>query len=601
MKLARELAGLKSAHSQEIESLNLQILSLNQDLDRRREMLEKNAAELQASKDEIRQIRKTERALEDKARALEDDMKSTAQQSSNELRDIQEQLVDAESRCEMLKSEIKTYKESLAIAQSQLRNEQLNYQSSLDSLKTGTLSHEQLKIDLKNMEKRLEAAIKDRQGMHEQLLNANTQLISIKADCQELEIDREELNGQIKDLTSQIGARRQIDQEKVDLRVAKGRSERELKLISDERDELFAKVEELELQLEEAMSQAVADEQELEDHIVALKAQVKSLGDAREKEAQVAQREIARLEARIAELQDAQGDLIDPTELSDIKKDLQDAQARENQAKEKIRDQRQRIARLEADLKEIKAARTRNLDDTEAQIERQELHQHLMSARLQIEQMQDDAEAKDSDLKAMLVRGGELEARVKALKADRAKQNSKVAKAEEALLKSQSRLERANQKLTHMQKTWDEERNLFEQKVVQNDVLTQKEMQLVASEQQTNHKAEIKGLGKQIQWLRARISREEKFRRDLSYSKNYFLKQIQMFGKYNEMQLRMVEKMGILVDRKSRSKKPTLRVVAQAVIAIQRMKGMKEQWAVSKELKASLVRSLEKVRPSGRR
>ncbi|KAF3922652.1 hypothetical protein ABW21_db0202048 [Orbilia brochopaga] len=601
MRLAREIEALKSAHNTELASLNLQILNLNKDLDRRKEMLEKNAIELQLSNEELRQIKKNERALDDKARALEDDMRFATQKHSNELRDVQEQLSDAESRCEIMKSEIKTYKESLAIAQSQLRNEQLNYQSSLDSLKTGTLSHEQLKIDLKNLEKRLEATLKEKQGTHEKLMNATTQLTLMKTDCQELEIEREELKAQIKDMTSQISSRHRIDQEKVDLRMAKSKLERELKIVTEERDDMLAKVEDMEMQLEEAMSQAVTDEQKLEDEIAELKSQMKSLNDARDRDAQIAKRESARLEARITELQDAQMDLLDPIELTEIKKDLEDAQARENQAKEKIRDQRQRIVKLESDLRESKAARARSINDTEAQIERQDLHEHLMDARLQIEEMQAEFDTRDNDVKLMLAREKELVARMKALKADRTKLTNKVAKTEEALSKSQSRLERAHEKLVHMQKTWDDERNLFEQKVVQNDVLTQKEMELVASEQQKNHKAEIRGLGKQIQWLRARIERETKFRRDLSYSKNYFLKQIEMFGRYNELQLRMVEKMGILVDRRSRTKKPTLKVVAKAVIAIQRMKRMGGQWAEAKDLKASLVKSLEKVRPTGRR
>lgn len=35
----------------------------------------------------------------------------------------------------------------------------------------------------------------------------------------------------------------------------------------------------------------------------------------------------------------------------------------------------------------------------------------------------------------------------------------------------------------------------------------------------TRHDKEILGLGKEIMWLRARLKREEKFRRDLAWSK----------------------------------------------------------------------------------
>ncbi|KAK6357349.1 hypothetical protein TWF718_001662 [Orbilia javanica] len=602
VKLANEIKSLKAVHGEEIASLNLQITDLNLDLDRRKQMLEKNAGELQVAKDELRQVRKNERALDDRIRTLEEEVRSATQNHSVEMRDLREQLTDAESQCGTLKSEVKTYKDTLSIAQSQLRNEQMNYQSSLDSLKNGSLSQEQLKADLKNMEKRLESALKDRQSLHEQLLNSGAELASFKADCQELEIEREELRAQIKDLTSQIGTRTRMDQEKVDLRLAKSKLERGLQSVTDERDQLFAKAEELELHLEEAMTQAVADEQKLEDEISELKAQVRALGDARDRELNLAKREVARLETRIGELQDAQVDLIDPMELSEIKRDLDDAKKRETDSKEKIRDQRQRIAKLETDLREARATRSRPApDDTDALIERRELHQHLVNAKLQIEQLQGDVETKDGDLNLMLARETELVARIKALKSDRLKLKDKSTKAEEALLKSQSRLERAQEKLTHMQKVWDDERNLFEQKVVQNDVLTQKEMQIVASEQQKNHKAEMRGLATQIKWLRIRIEREEKFKRDLAYQKHYFLKQMEMYTACNQLQRQMVEEMGIFVDRRSRQKKPKLKTVALAVLAVQRMKIFTGQWAANKELKASLVKSLEKVRPAGRR
>ncbi|KAF3090431.1 hypothetical protein TWF102_007660 [Orbilia oligospora] len=602
MKLANEMKSLKAVHGEEIASLNLQITDLNLDLDRRRQMLEKNAGELQVAKDELRQVRKNERALDDRIRTLEDEVRSASQNHSIEMRDIREQLTDAESQCGTLKSEVKTYKDTLAIAQSQLRNEQLNYQSSLDSLKNGSLSQEQLKIDLANMERRLESALKDRQSLHEQLLNSGAELASLRADCQELEIEREELRAQIKDLVIQIGTRTRMDQEKVELRLAKNKLERGLQSLTNERDELFAKAEELELNLEEAMTQAVTDEQKLEDEISELKAQVRALSDARDRELSLAKREAARLETRIGELQDAQADLIDPMELSEIKKDLDDSKKRETDFKEKIRDQRQRIARLETDLKEAKSNRSRPApDDTDALIERRELHQHLVNAKLQIEQLQGDVETKDSDLDLMLARESELVARIKALKSDRSKLKEKTTKAEEALLKSQSRLERAQEKLTHMQKVWDDERNLFEQKVVQNDVLTQKEMQLVTYEQQKNHKAEMRGLATQIKWLRIRIEREEKFKRDLAYQKHYFLKQMEMYSACNKLQRQMVEEMGIFVDRRSRQKRPKLKTVGLAVLAVQRMKIFSGQWAANKVLKASLVKSLEKVRPTGRK
>jgi hypothetical protein len=42
---------------------------------------------------------------------------------------------------------------------------------------------------------------------------------------------------------------------------------------------------------------------------------------------------------------------------------------------------------------------------------------------------------------------------------------------------------------------------------------------LTKTTNKTKHEKEIRGLGKEIVWLRARLQREEKFRRDLAWSK----------------------------------------------------------------------------------
>jgi len=43
------------------------------------------------------------------------------------------------------------------------------------------------------------------------------------------------------------------------------------------------------------------------------------------------------------------------------------------------------------------------------------------------------------------------------------------------------------------------------------------------------HTGELKGLAKQIQWLRAKCEREEGFRSGLVYEKKFLLMQIEMF------------------------------------------------------------------------
>lgn len=60
--------------------------------------------------------------------------------------------------------------------------------------------------------------------------------------------------------------------------------------------------------------------------------------------------------------------------------------------------------------------------------------------------------------------------------------------------------------------------------------------------------------------------------------------------------MQLIEQMGIFPDRYIREKRPALRSVVLAVIATIRMRRFREEWAVSKELRSSVARSLETTR-----
>ena len=49
---------------------------------------------------------------------------------------------------------------------------------------------------------------------------------------------------------------------------------------------------------------------------------------------------------------------------------------------------------------------------------------------------------------------------------------------------------------------------------------------------QKQHEGELRGLAKQIQYLRAKCTREETFRADLVYTKKWFLMQVEMYNKW---------------------------------------------------------------------
>ncbi|KAK9238684.1 hypothetical protein V1525DRAFT_400238 [Lipomyces kononenkoae] len=109
------------------------------------------------------------------------------------------------------------------------------------------------------------------------------------------------------------------------------------------------------------------------------------------------------------------------------------------------------------------------------------------------------------------------------------------------------------------------------------------------------HKGELKGLAMQIQYLRAKGDREHGFRADSAFLKRFFLLQISSFESCNKANLYMLEQMGIYPDKKHRSQRPTLKAVAHMMIAVIRMRNMRNEWLVQRKAKASLAVSLQNL------
>ncbi|KAK8155686.1 Pericentrin-AKAP-450 domain of centrosomal targeting protein-domain-containing protein [Phyllosticta citribraziliensis] len=126
------------------------------------------------------------------------------------------------------------------------------------------------------------------------------------------------------------------------------------------------------------------------------------------------------------------------------------------------------------------------------------------------------------------------------------------------------------------------------------------ELKAMAAERERRHTGELKGLARQIQYLRARCGREEGLRGQLSYEKRFLMMQIELWGECNTSHLSLLSEMGITPDPNAsfykKDKRPSLRCVAFGIIATLRMKKMADAWAVNRKVHESLVRTLEGMR-----
>ncbi|KAI9707534.1 MAG: hypothetical protein M1836_000495 [Candelina mexicana] len=264
---------------------------------------------------------------------------------------------------------------------------------------------------------------------------------------------------------------------------------------------------------------------------------------------------------------------------------------------------RLRISHLE---NELHNARLTNGDNTIAE-ERKDLHVMLKDAKLEVEDLQMQITDRDSRIESSVLREKDLRTQLKRTREERTLLSQKANAANAELDSLQRRYERALDKMATLQHEWDDERKAITQRVRfpntsisslhpsgESTALVRLEQDIQAKE--IRHQAEIKGLAKQIQYLRAKCGREEGFRADLAYSKKFFLMQIELYNACNRADLQMLEEIGITPDRSIREKRPSLRSVGWMVLASVRMRKMQTNWAGNKKIHASLAKKVEQMR-----
>lgn len=203
--------------------------------------------------------------------------------------------------------------------------------------------------------------------------------------------------------------------------------------------------------------------------------------------------------------------------------------AKNTTATEIISRLRTRISSLENDIRVHRQATTADVTIAE---ERKDLHEMLKDAKLTAEDLQVQISSRESQLASASNRERDLRAQLKRVREERTVQTQRSTALSTELENVQSRYERAVDNLTRQQQNWDEERKAMASRVrfanTSMSSLHANDNQNLDLMQQ-KHTGELKGLAKQIQWLRAKCTREEGFRSGLAYEKKFLLMQIEMF------------------------------------------------------------------------
>ncbi|KAJ6115709.1 hypothetical protein N7523_006126 [Penicillium sp. IBT 18751x] len=557
-KLQDAIDSEKQRHEHEEAVLNRQIKDLGDELTQKRRIIDEQRSDLLTVREELRVSRREEQSLRERVQALED--------------------------------EVVVLQSSLADEQEYAKGRQQKGSS--------------------DVENQLQKAIADRQTLRDQLANAHVELHDLRNSIAEVEAERDELHAQLNRGKTADDTTR-FDSEKVELRRIATRLETELKRLRDDKEALMEAKEILEKQLGSEIERASLEEGRLSAEIDRLQDKVLAGSGHRDRELTTARTKVQRLERRVQELEmllEHQAPLENEQstahgDLSVLRQSLEEARRREKtllqreaEQKASARTLKSRVSDLERDLHDalINKFDSHSLQNSPSD----KLHEELKTLRKQLTDAHKalkEVKIKNRDLERAAMREEDQKDLHELLK-------SSTLEAESLALKVSERDSRLNELKNQLRRV-REERAFCVRKVeaVKKDLeaLQQRynealeKVSIGKSSSKTRHEKEMRGLGKEIIWLRARLHREEKFRRDLAWSKGLMELGERVRVACNEADLRMISDMGV----QSRDRNPVrtprrkLRSAISLVVATVRMQKMGQEWSRAKKLGEGLKRA----------
>jgi chromosome segregation ATPase len=483
-KLQEVIDSEKERHLQEEAVLNRQIKELGEDIASKRQVVSGQRSEMLTVKEGLRVARREEGVLKEKVQALEDE---------------------------------------IAILRASLQEEK-------EYSKDRTLNR------VPDHDKQLQKALTERQTLRDQLASANVELHNLRTSAAEAEAERDLLQNELNQVQNKTQGNSNFDHEKVELRKGKLRLENELKRLKDEKTALVEARKSIEDALNAEIERSTAEENRLSSEIVQLQDKVHGRSGVRDRELTVAKGKIQQLERRILELenmldQQQPVNVDGSTVAADVQwlhQSLDEARKREKKLlerevehKKSIRELRDRISELEGALheaqmqklnipspersssnglqEELRTMRTRLKEAHKIVMELKKKNRELERGAIRAEDRKDLHELLKSytiEAESLALRLSEKEAQMSDLKASLRRIREERAT---ALKKS----DKANQECEALQEQYD---------MLLDDVNAK-------ASRKNRHDKEIRGLGKEIVWLRTRLRREEKFRHDLAWSK----------------------------------------------------------------------------------
>ena len=536
LKLQEAFDSEKQRHSDEKALLSRQIEDLQTDLDKKCKVLEENRSELLRVREDLRISRRSQTAVEEKVQALEDEVDVLQSSLEEDAEKAKQELSAAEKSANSVEAQLDDAKRDILRLEAEISDARFKSDSAREDGKRKESIHEEMLSRINALEERLLTLKSEKQSLLDELNGANAKLVQL-----------------------QHSENKEADDSLSDLRIALARSrEKESEIIQQEATykQIIRDLKKANVGLEDKI-------RTLEISRLGTKSPTPSgPGSAHKNELVESQRQLAEARHQIKNLREKARDL----ERDALNKaaDAQKLFWQQSEEFDQIREQLEReVAELELKMAEIKAkndgsektnsrlrARIRNLEqdlqaarvshstDQTIASERKDLHEMLKSAKLEAEDLQSRLVEYQTRADAASARERDLRSQLNHVRSERTINHQKVTALMDELEGLQSRYEEKVAEVAMAHQNFEKERRAMNSRVrfantsmsdIQSDSRAVKRLEDEAKKKEKRHEAELNGLAKQVQWLRARCRREEGFRDGLAFEKRFLLMQVEMF------------------------------------------------------------------------
>ncbi|KAK5061200.1 hypothetical protein LTR84_007742 [Exophiala bonariae] len=691
---------LRTQHKNELDLLNEQIDSLHRDVNRKEnehaadleewealrsslesasQKAEEKAKGLQRTVDKLYDSQGTLSGRETK---LQEAMESETQRHlreekilSKQIQELQQDLATKRQATEDSRNELNNAREELRISireQASLKEKVLELEDEIEILQADIeQEHEMAQMQQQKSSTHADAQVQklrqEKQSLQEQLATANLELKDARSCLKSAERERDESERKLEKMQKSNDDTFNVDQEKRELKRTRVKLEKDVARLTSERDALIQANNVLENEINAEIERASEEENRLNAEIDSLRSQKSSGVDVKDREISSARNKVARLEARVKDLEEKLANqshvvLSPASDASGLRNDLTEAREnvtayakRETELKASNRDLKMRVNDLEKDLHEARlsqykarspsaspppshskalaqirqnlveaqgeikvlssenrelkrAARRSSSNDTEfAELqslvrsrddEIQTLNQKISeqddlmgNLREKLESLQEeDADAHDlaasirkrdrqiQDLKQQIKQLQESQEELNDVSIRLTVRDGEAQEMKRQLRRLREERSRANKKSEQVETELEALQSKYE------DVL--ETLTLAKSTKDDVREKEMKGLIKEIMWLKARCKREERLRKDLAWSKGFLEQGEVMRAQCNQVDLRILGEMGVSLDQQKYEAKlrpvQKFRAGVFAVIAAIRMSNMEESWRDAK-------------------